>query len=157
MCEQRWQSYHEWCSSLWLKLVKQGKKRWEPGINIPSWVKCCFKKSFSALKNRTFQVTSKLSKKCAVRYGNYNFLFFCSSFFLLFKSSLIFPLSVACVYCFSSKMKLMKTCLRNQLGETTLRGLLQTSTESTIGFDHNEYEYFAHKLKRLNSQMRMKL
>ena len=67
------------------------------------------------------------------------------------------PLDIACVTRLSSEVRLIKTYLRNQLGETTLGSLLQTSTESTIGFDDDEYEYFVHKLKRLNLQMRMKL
>ena len=42
----------------------------------------------------------------------------------LLKLSLMFPLSVACVKHLFSKMKLIKTRLRNQLGETTLDSLL---------------------------------
>ena len=41
----------------------------------------------------------------------------------LLKLSLMFCLSVACVECLFSKMKLVKTCLRNQLVETTLDSL----------------------------------
>ena len=41
----------------------------------------------------------------------------------LLKLSLIFRLSVAYVECLFSKMKLIKTCLRNQLVETTLGSL----------------------------------
>ena len=128
----------------------------EPGRNIPSWVKRCFKKSFLALKNGTFQVTLWISKKHSVWLA-ITFFFFCSSFFLLLKLSLLFPLSVACVEHLFSKIKLIKICLRSQLGETTLGSLLQTSTESMIGFDDDQYEYFVDELKCLNSQMRVKL
>ena len=67
------------------------------------------------------------------------------------------PLGVACVEHLFSKMKLIKTCLRSELGETTLGILLQISTVSMIGFDNDKYEYFVDKLKHLNLQMRMKL
>ena len=54
----------------------------------------------------------------------------------------MFPLSVACVERLFYKMKLIKTRLRNQLGETTLDNLLRISTESPTGYDDDEYEYF---------------
>ena len=70
------------------------------------------------------------------------------------KLSLMFPLRVACVGCLFSDMK---TRLRNQPGEKTLDSLLRISTESSTGFDKDEYKYFVDELKRLNPQMRMKL
>ena len=42
----------------------------------------------------------------------------------------IFPLTVACVECFFSKLKLVKTRLRNQLSPTTLESLIRILTES---------------------------
>ena len=71
LCNQRWQPYHEWCSSLWLKFVKKGpifptffpsKKCWEWSCNMPSWAQHCFKKYFLALKICNFQVKSKTTK-----------------------------------------------------------------------------------------------
>ena len=85
LCKQRYQRYHKWCSSLWLKFIIKGpifpafltnKKRWEWYCNIPSWAQHCFKKSFLALKNGTFQVKSKATK-IVNNAGHYN------SFFLL--------------------------------------------------------------------------
>ena len=52
------------------------KRRWKRDCNIPSWAQHCFKKSFLALKNRTFQVKSKTTK-IINKAGHYN------SFFLL--------------------------------------------------------------------------
>ena len=75
----------------------------------------------------------------------------------LLKLSLMFPLSVACVEHLFSKMKLIKTRLRNQLGETTLDSLLRISTESLTGFIDDEYKYFVDELKRLNLHMKIKL
>ena len=75
----------------------------------------------------------------------------------LLKFSLMFPLSVACVEHLFCKMKLIKTCLRNQLGETTLDSLLRISTESPTGFNDDEYKYFVDELKRLNLHMKIKL
>ena len=69
----------------------------------------------------------------------------------------LFPLSITCVEHLFSMMKLIKTRLRKQLGETTLDSLLQISTEYPTGFDNDEYEYFVDELKRLNPQMRTKL
>ena len=66
------------------------------------------------------------------------------------------PLSVACVERLFSKMKLIKTRLRNQLGQTTLDSLLRISTESPDAFQDDEFEFFANELKRLNPNMRMK-
>ena len=86
LCKQRCWQHHEWCSSVWLKFVKKGpifvtffpnKRWWEQDCNIPSWAQCCFKKSFLALKNHTFQVKSKITK-IFNKAGHYNsFFFFC--------------------------------------------------------------------------------
>ena len=71
------------CSSLWVKFVKKipifptffpNKRRWERDCNIPSWAQHCFKKSFLALKNRTFQVKSKTTK-IVNKAGHYNSFF----------------------------------------------------------------------------------
>ena len=82
-CKQRCWRHHEWCFSLWLKFVKKGqilrtffpnKRHWKRDCNIPSWAQHCFKKSFSALKNRTFQVKSKTTK-IVNKAGHYNYYF----------------------------------------------------------------------------------
>ena len=50
----------------------------------------------------------------------------------------IFPISVACVERLFSKMKLIKTCLRNKLAQVKLDQLLHIGTESPHnGFDDN--------------------
>ena len=69
---------------------------------------------------------------------------------------LLFPLSVACVERFFSKMKLVKTRLRNQLSQVTLENLLFIATESRKdGFDDKIYEYFVDELCCRNPKMRM--
>ena len=73
----------------------------------------------------------------------------------LLKLPLMFLLRVACVERLFSKMKLIKTRLRNQLGETTLDSLLRILTETPPGFDDDKYKYFIDELKRLNPQMRI--
>ena len=88
LCKQRCWPHREWCSSLWLKFVKKGpifstfypnKRYWEQDCNIPFGAQRCFKKSFLALKNCTFQVKSKTTKIFR-KAGHYNpFLFFCCS------------------------------------------------------------------------------
>ena len=75
----------------------------------------------------------------------------------LLKLSLMFPLSVACVERSFSKMKLIKTRLRNQLGQSSLDSLLRISTESPQHFQDNEYELFVDELNRLNPKLRIKL
>ena len=83
LCKQRCRQHHERCSSLWLQFVNKGpifptffpnKRRWERDCNIPSWAQHCFKKSFLALKNRTFQVKSKTTK-IVNKAGHYNYFF----------------------------------------------------------------------------------
>ena len=49
----------------------------EQDCNIPSWSQCCFKESYSAFKNHTFQVKSKTTKTFN-KAGHY------SSFFSIF-------------------------------------------------------------------------
>ena len=83
LCKQKCRRDHYWFSSLWLKFVKKrpifptffpNKRRWERDCNIPSWAQHRFKKSFSALKNRTFQVKSKRAIKVN-KADHYNFFF----------------------------------------------------------------------------------
>ena len=71
--------------------------------------------------------------------------------------SLMFLFCTACVKHLFFKMKLTKTCLRNQLGETTLDSLLQISTESSTGFNDDKYKHFVDQLKHWNLQMRIDL
>ena len=86
--KQRCRRYHEWCPSLWIKFVKKApifltfflnKRLWEQDCNIPSWAQRCFKKSFLALKNHTFQVKSKTTKIFNKASHYSSFSFFCSS------------------------------------------------------------------------------
>ena len=76
-----------WCFSLWRKFVIKGpifstffrnKRCWEQDCNIPSWAQHCFKKSFLALKNRTFPVKSKTTKLFN-KADHYNSFFFSCS------------------------------------------------------------------------------
>ena len=59
----------------------------------------------------------------------------------------MFPLSVACVEHLFCNIKLIKTCLRNQIGETTVDSLLRVSTASLTGFNDGKYQYFIDELK----------
>ena len=71
---------------------------------------------------------------------------------------MIFSLSAACVERFFSKLKLVKTRLRNQLSQTTLESLLRIATESPKeGFSDSQYEYFFDELKKNNPKMKMSL
>ena len=76
---------------------------------------------------------------------------------LLLELSLLFPLSVACVERVFSKMKLIKTRLRNKLSQVSLDSLIRISTEGPDEFTDNEYEFFVDELKRLNPKMRIDL
>ena len=54
-------------------------------------------------------------------------------------------------------MKLMKTRLRNQVGQLFLDSLLRISAESPENFQDDEYKFFVDELKRLNPSLRIKL
>ena len=74
----------------------------------------------------------------------------------LFYLLMIFPLSVAWLEQFFSKLKLVKTRLRNQLCQTTLESLSRIATESPKeGSSDSQYEYFVDELKRNNWKMKM--
>ena len=75
----------------------------------------------------------------------------------LLELSIMFPLSVSCIERLFSKMKLIKTHLRNQLSQTSLDSLLRISTEKPTKFSENEYKHFVDTLKKLNPKMRLKL
>ena len=75
----------------------------------------------------------------------------------LLELSILFPLSVACVERLFSKMKLIKTRLRNQLSQVSLESLLRISTEAPDNFADEEYDFFVDELKRLNPKMRTDL
>ena len=67
---------------------------------------------------------------------------------------LIFPLSTACVERFFSKMKLVKTRLRNQLSQVNLENLLFIAPEAPkTGFTDREYDFFVDELKKNNMRM----
>ena len=68
----------------------------------------------------------------------------------LFNYLLLFPLSTACVERLFSKMKLIKTRLRNNLSQSTLENLLFTATEAREDFHDDQYEQFVNELKSLN-------
>ena len=79
----------------------------------------------------------------------------CSKLLLLL---LLFPLSTACVERSFSKLKLVKTRLRNHLSQTTLENLLFIATESAKdGFSDKVFEHFVDELKGRNPHMRMDL
>ena len=69
-------------------------------------------------------------------------------FFLLYMLN-IFPLNAACVERLFSRMKLIKTRLRNQLSQVRLDQLLRISTESPKDdYNDNVYEYFVDELQK---------
>ena len=71
---------------------------------------------------------------------------------------LIFGLSTACVERFFSKMKLIKTWLRNQLKQTSHENLLYITTDSMKeGLDNIVFEHFVDELKHRNPDIRMNL
>ena len=70
----------------------------------------------------------------------------------------IFHISVACVERLFSKMKLIKTPLRNKLAQVKSDQLLRIGTGSPPdGFYDNIYEYFVDELKKLNPNMRIEI
>ena len=72
---------------------------------------------------------------------------------LLLELSLLVPLSVACAERLFSKMKLIKTRLRNKLLQVSLDPLIRISTEAPYEFSDTEYEFSVDELKRLNPKM----
>ena len=67
---------------------------------------------------------------------------------------LLFPLSTAWVERFFSKMKLVKTRLRNQLKQTSFENLLFIATETPKEcFGNDAFEHFVDELKRQNHNM----
>ena len=75
----------------------------------------------------------------------------------LLELGIMFPLSVSCIERLFSRMKLIKTRLRNQLSQTSLDSLLHINTEKPTKLSNDEYEHFADTLKKLNRNMRLKL
>ena len=70
----------------------------------------------------------------------------------------IFPISIACVECLFSQMKLVKTRLHNQLNQITLDSLLCIATEWRLNvFADGDFTHFVNELKRLNPNMRVKI
>ena len=71
---------------------------------------------------------------------------------------LIFPISIACVERLFSRMKLIKTRLRNQMKQATMDSILRSATETpSNGFTDEDFDFFVDELKRLNPNMRLKL
>ena len=54
-------------------------------------------------------------------------------------------------------MRLIKTCLWNQLGQLSLNSLLNISTEGSEKFQDDEYKFFVNELKWLNPNLVVKL
>ena len=75
----------------------------------------------------------------------------------LFYYLLLFLLSTACVERLFFKMKLIKTCLRNNLSQSTLENLVFIATEAQEDFLDGHYKHFVNELKRLNPNIRIKL
>ena len=72
---------------------------------------------------------------------------------LLLELSFLVPLSVACAERLFSKMKLIKTRLRNKLLQVSLDPLIRISTEAPYEFSDTEYEFSVDELKRFNPKM----
>jgi hypothetical protein len=80
------------------------------------------------------------------------------SMMFLLKMLLLFPVSVACCERLFSKLKLVKTRLRNQLSQIHLDQLLRIGTESPDDdFSDDTYDHFVEELKRKNPKMSMEL
>ena len=69
----------------------------------------------------------------------------------LLELSIMFPLSVFCIERLFSKVKLIKTHLRNQLSQTSLDSLLHISTGKAAKFSKNEYKHFVDTLKKIEA------
>ena len=105
-----------------------------------------FRASETSFYANKLYLTCLNDKACAIIFPN------CLK---LLRLLLIFPLSTACVERFFSKMKLVKTRLRNQLSQVNLENLLFIATESPkAGFTDSEYDFFVDELKN-NNNMRM--
>ena len=61
----------------------------------------------------------------------------------LFYYLLLFPLGTAFAKTFFSKMKFMKTHLRNNLSQSTLKNLLFIATEAHEDFHNDHYKHFS--------------
>ena len=65
---------------------------------------------------------------------------------------LLFPLNTARVF---SKMKLIKTCLRKHLSQSTLENLLFNEIEARQDFQNDHYEHFINGHQRLKTNTRI--
>ena len=142
----------EWNS--FIRMMFQRRKLYQHSIDLKLTKKNDKEKVEKLMKEKENYTPSKFSKGISHDETCHNLYPGCIH---LLKLSLMFPLSVACVECLFSKMKLIKTRVRNQLGETTLGSLLRLSFESLTGFGDDEYKYFVDELKCLNPQMRINL
>lgn len=64
----------------------------------------------------------------------------------LFYYLLLIPLSTACIERHFSKMKLIKTPLRNNLSQSTLEDLLFIAIEAQEDFHDDHYKHFSNEL-----------
>ena len=67
----------------------------------------------------------------------------------------IFPISVACVERLFSRMKLIKTRLRNRLLDVTLENLIYIALESNEVLEDEELESLVNQYERKNPSMRL--
>ena len=74
----------------------------------------------------------------------------------LLELSIMFPLSVSCVERLFSRMKLVKTRLRNQFTQVSLESILRISTESPSNISDEVYKFFD-ELKRLNPKLKINI
>ena len=100
-----------------------------------------FRASETSFDAHKLHVTCLVDMACAIIFPN------CLK---LLHLVLVFPLSTTCVERFFSKIKLVKTRLRNQLSQVNLENLLFIATEAPkTGFTNSEYDFFVDGLKKI--------
>ena len=100
-----------------------------------------FRASETTFDTHKLYSTCLNDKACAITFPNR---------LKLLHVMLIFPLSTAYVERFFSKMKLVKTWLRNQLLQLNLENLLSIATEALkTEFTDSEYDFFVDELRKI--------